>query len=437
MLGIVNIVGMSEQSIFILLLVIIALDFVFERTLQFLNSKSAKQEIPAELEGIYDEEKYAKSQAYHRTTTSFGNFTATISFILLFAAIYFGWFGMLDKWLRGLSPYDPVTSLLFFAVLFHISFIIEIPFSWYRTFVIEEKFGFNKMSQKTFWLDKIKGYILTAILGGGLLVALVWLIVNIGNDFWIYFWGIITAFILFLNVFYTSLLLPLFNKLKPMGEGELKSSIQGYSEKVNFPLKNIFVMDGSKRSSKGNAFFSGLGRKKKVVLFDTLIEKQSVEELTAVFAHEVGHYKKKHIILGTVISILTTGLMLFLLSRMIFHSEVAWAMGGQITSIHLNLLAFGILYTPVSRLLGLLGNALSRKNEYEADEYAVKTYNGEALISGLKKLSSDHLSNLTPHPAYVFVHYSHPPLLQRVRAMQRITDTRGSRSTLKKGEVEA
>lgn len=410
---------MSEQVIFILLLAIITFDFALEQILQYLNTKSARKPIPEELKGIYDEEKYAKSQAYHRATARFGTISATFSFVLLFLAIAFGWFGMLDKWLRGYSPYEPVTSLMFFGVLFHLSFLIGIPFSWYRTFVIEEKFGFNKMSQKTFWLDKIKGYVLTLIIGGGLLVALVWLIVNVGNDFWLYFWGIVTVFILFLNMFYTSLLLPLFNKLKPIESGELKESIEQYSADVRFPLKNIFIMDGSKRSSKGNAFFSGLGKRKKVVLFDTLIEKHTTEELTAVFAHEVGHYKKKHIILGTVISILTTGFMLFLFSRMIYHSEVSWAMGGQISAIHLNLLAFGILYTPISSILGLFGNALSRKNEYEADEYAVKTYNGEALISGLKKLSSDHLSNLTPHPAYVFVHYSHPPLLQRVRAMQQ------------------
>lgn len=409
---------MSEQQIYILLLIIITADFILERVLQYLNTESAKKAIPNELQGIYDEEKYAKSQAYLRTTSRFGSFTATLSFVLLLGAIYFGWFGLLDKWLRGFSPYAPVTSLLFFAVLFHLSYFMGIPFSWYRAFVIEERFGFNKMSQKTFWLDKVKEYFLSAIIGGVLLVALVWLIVNIGTDFWLYFWGIVTAFILFVNVFYTSLLLPLFNKLKPLEDGELKSSIRAYSTKVGFPLKNIFVIDGSKRSSKGNAFFSGLGKKKKVVLYDTLIEKHTVDELTAVFAHEVGHYKKKHILLATVISIATTGLMLYLLSLMIFESEVAWAMGGQITSIHLNLLAFGILYTPVSRLLGLLGNALSRKNEFEADGYAVDTYKGEALINALKKLSSDHLSNLTPHPAYVFVHYSHPPLLQRVQAMK-------------------
>lgn len=410
---------MVEHSIFILLLVIISADFLLERVLQYLNSKNAKKGIPKELEGIYDEEKYAKSQEYHKVTSRFGNFAAIFSFVLTFAAIYFGWFGWLDKWLRSFSSFAPATTLLFFALIFLTSDVIGTPFSWYQTFVIEEKFGFNKMTKKTFWLDKMKSYLLSIIIGGILLSIFIYFIIRMGSDFWVYFWIVVTIFILFLNVFYTSILLPLFNKLTPLEDGDLKASIQVYSEEVNFPLKNIFVIDGSKRSSKGNAFFSGLGKRKKVVLFDTLIEKYTVEEITAVFAHEVGHYKKRHIIMGTVISIATTGLMLYLLSLMIYNNEVSRAMGGEFTAMHLNMLAFGILYTPISRILGLAGNAISRKNEYEADEYAVKTYDGKPLLEGLKKLSSDHLSNLTPHPAYVFVHYSHPPLLQRVRAMQR------------------
>ncbi|MAE86640.1 MAG: peptidase M48 [Flammeovirgaceae bacterium] len=409
---------MSEHSIFLVLIAIIVTDFSLERVLSFLNGKSAKKDIPQELNGIYDEEKYAKSQEYNQVNSRFGMLTASFSFLLLICALYFGWFGVLDKWLRGFSPLEPVTTLLFFGALFVISDVVGLPFSWYQTFVIEERFGFNKMTPKTFWLDKLKGYVLTLLIGGILLGALIYLVMFMGSDFWIYFWAIITVFILFINVFYTSLFLPLFNKLTPMEDGELKQSIEAYSEKVKFPLKNIFVMDGSKRSSKGNAFFSGLGRNKKVVLFDTLIDNHTTEELTAVFAHEVGHFKKKHIIYGTIISILSVGVMLYLLSLMIYNSEVSWAMGGDITAIHLNILAFGILYSPISRVLGIFGNIFSRKNEYEADEYAVKTFGGTPLIEGLKKMSSDHLSNLTPHPAYVFVNYSHPPLLQRVQAMQ-------------------
>ena len=408
---------MTEQTIFFLLIGIITFDFALERTLSYLNNKSAKKTIPRELEGIYDAEKYAKSQAYQADVSRFGSFTATLSFVLLFLTIYYGWFGVLDQWIRTFSPNSLVSPLIFFGVLFVISDLFGTPFAIYRTFVIEEKYGFNKMTVKTYVLDKIKSYVLTVIFGGILLAVLVYLVNAIGSGFWLYFWAVMTGFVLFANLFYTSLILPLFNKLSPIEDGELKASITEYSSKVKFPLTNIFVMDGSKRSSKGNAFFSGLGRKKKVVLFDTLIEKHTVDELTAVFAHEVGHYKKKHIILSTVFSIALMGFMLFLFSRMAYNAEVSWALGGQTSALHLNLLAFGILYSPISTLLGILGNIMSRKNEYQADAYAKETYAAEPLISGLKKMSSDHLSNLTPHPAFVFVHYSHPPLRERVRAL--------------------
>ncbi|SNT35727.1 STE24 endopeptidase [Ekhidna lutea] len=410
---------MTEQTIFTILLAIITFDFALERVLNFLNRKSAKKPIPKELEGIYDKEKYAKSQAYQAEVSQFSMFSATFSFVLLVLAIYNGWFGMLDQWIRTFSPYNLTSPLFFFGILFIVSDVINTPFSIYRNFVIEAKYGFNKMTVKTFILDKIKGYILTIIIGGLLLGVLIYLVNAIGSDFWYYFWAIMAAFVLFANLFYTSLILPLFNKLTPMDEGELKSSIQSYCDKVNFPLKNIFIMDGSKRSSKGNAFFSGLGKKKKVVLFDTLVEKHSVQELTAVFAHEVGHYKKKHILFTTIFSIGMMGFMLFLFSRMAYSAEVSWAMGGQTSALHLNLLAFGILYSPISTLLGIIGNVISRKNEYEADAYAKETYDGTPLITGLKRMSADHLSNLTPHPAFVFVHYSHPPLKERVKALER------------------
>lgn len=410
---------MSETTIFYILLGIISFDFVLERILSFLNRRSSKKSIPDELSGIYNEDKYATSQAYQSEISKFGTFSATLSFCLLFLAIYLGWFGWLDQWVRSFSPLSFVTPLIFFGILFVISDVVGIPFSLYRNFVIEAKFGFNRMKVKTYVFDKFKGYLLTIIIGGILLSVLIIFVNAVGKDFWLYFWAVMAGFTLFANLFYTSLILPLFNKLKPLEEGELKASITEYSQKVKFPLTNIFVMDGSKRSSKGNAFFSGLGKKKKVVLFDTLIEKHSKEELTAVFAHEVGHYKKKHIVFSTIFSIGLMGIMLFLFSRMTFNSEVSWAMGGQVSALHLNLLAFGILYSPISTILGIIGNVISRKNEYEADAYAKETYRASPLVTGLKKMSADHLSNLTPHPAYVFVHYSHPPLKERISALQK------------------
>ncbi len=411
---------MSGKVIVILVVGILIFDFLLDLLLSFLNEKSSKNPIPNELKGIYDDDKYQKSQDYQNTTGRFAKISSTLSLIVMVVSIWFGWFGFLDDWVRNLSPITPVTPLIFFAILFLISDLISTPFSLYQNFVIEDRFGFNKMTLKTYFADKLKGYVLTAFLGGGLLLIFVWMIEVTGAEFWWYFWIVITVFLLALNMLYTSLLLPLFNKLVPLEDGKLKTSIADFAEKVSFPLTQVFVIDGSKRSSKGNAFFSGLGKKKKVVLYDTLIAKHNVDELTAVFAHEVGHYKKNHIYIGTFMSIVQIGLMLFLLSKMILNSQVSFAMGGEVTAIHLNMLAFGILYSPVSRILGVIMNMISRKHEYEADAYAAKYFSAYPLIEALKKMSGDHLSNLTPHPANVFINYSHPTVLQRIRAMNSL-----------------
>ena len=408
---------MSGKVIVILVLGILIFDFLLDLLLSFLNEKSSKNPIPNELKGIYDDEKYQKSQDYQNATGRFAKISSTLSLIVMVVAIWFGWFGFLDDWVRNLGPRATLTPLIFFAILFLISDLMSTPFSLYQNFVIEARFGFNKMTLKTYFSDKLKGYFLTAFLGGGLLLVFVWMIEVTGADFWWYFWIVITVFLLALNMLYTSLLLPLFNKLVPLEDGKLKKSIADFAEKVSFPLTQVFVIDGSKRSSKGNAFFSGLGKKKKVVLYDTLIAKHNVDELTAVFAHEVGHYKKNHIYIGTFMSIVQTGLMLFLLSKMILNIQVSFAMGGEITAIHLNMLAFGILYSPISRILGVIMNMISRKHEYEADAYAARYFSAQPLIEALKKMSGDHLSNLTPHPANVFINYSHPTVLQRIRAM--------------------
>jgi STE24 endopeptidase len=295
--------------------------------------------------------------------------------------------------------------------------LLSIPFELYSTFVIEEKYGFNKTTVKTFIADKLKGYLLGVVIGAPLIALLIYLIQTIGPGFWIWFSLIASAFIFFMNMFYTSLILPLFNKLTPLQEGELKSAIEEFARKVNFPLDNIFVIDGSKRSSKANAFFSGIGRKKKIVLYDTLIQKHSTEELVAVLAHEVGHFKKKHIVWGFALSMVQVVFTLFILSLMVYNENLSIALGGTALSIHLNLIAFTILFSPISGVTGLLMSMYSRKNEFEADAYARETYSGSALANALKTLSVDSLSNLYPHPLYVFFHYSHPPLLKRLEAI--------------------
>lgn len=409
---------MEASTILILLLAILSFDFAFSKVLEYLNIKSMKEELPEEVKDIYDAEKYSKSIAYAKANNKFGLLTSSFSFVLSFVLLATGFFGWLDGLVNQYVANAELVSLAFFGVLFLASDIINIPFQLYDTFVIEEKFGFNKTTPKTYIFDKLKGYLLAAVIGGVILYVLLKLMAAFGPNFWIYFWIVISAFMLFMNMFYTSLILPLFNKLTPLDEGELKSAIEDYSRKVKFPLDNIFVIDGSKRSAKSNAFFSGIGKKKKIVLYDTLIENHSKEELVAVLAHEVGHFKKKHVITGYLLSILQTGFTLFIMSLIIFSPAMSEAMGGSQMAIHLNLLAFGILYSPISHFVGVFMNILSRKNEYEADAYAGSTYNSTYLQQALKKLSVDNLSNLFPHPAYVFINYSHPPLLQRLAAMQ-------------------
>jgi STE24 endopeptidase len=408
---------MQANIILFIITAILIADFMLERVLTYLNAKHQQKNLPPELAGIYDQEKYNKSLRYFHVNYRFGNVSASFSFLLMLGVILSGAFGKLDEILRTQVQNRIVLSLCFFGVVFIVSDLINLPFSIYKTFVIEEKFGFNKMTVKIFILDKIKGYILTTIIGGIILYILLFLIINIGENFWWWFWLVISVFLLLINMFYTSLIVPIFNKLNPLPGGELRNRIEEYSKKISFPLDNIFVIYGSKRSSKANAYFSGIGGKKKIVLFDTLISNHTHEELLAVLAHEVGHFKKKHIQTGFILSVLQIGLMLFLLSLFVYNPFLSNALGAEENSIHINLIAFGIMYTPISHLTGILMNIISRKNEYEADLYAATTFNGMALQEALKKLSVDNLSNLTPHPAYVFVHYSHPPLLQRLRAL--------------------
>ncbi|MBR9998445.1 MAG: M48 family metallopeptidase [Cyclobacteriaceae bacterium] len=408
---------MKPEFLLVLYIIIISAEFLFEKILGILNYRNLENVVPERMKGIYDPEKYKKSIAYNKENARFGFLTSTISFIVVVILIATGFFGMLDGWVRGFTGNPILVSLLFFGILYVAADILSTPFAVYDTFVIEEKYGFNKTTPRTFIIDKLKGYLLSIILGGGILFVLLILINRMGEDFWIYFWIVISGFTLFMNVFYTDLIVPLFNKLIPLEENELKKAIFGYSRKVNFPLDNIFVIDGSRRSTKANAYFSGLGKKKKIVLFDTLINNHSIEELVAVLAHEVGHYKKKHIIQTYFASILQTGIILFIMSLMIFNPDLSMAFGGEQLAIHLNLIAFFILFSPISTLTGILMNMISRKNEYQADAYAAETYQAGPLQEALKKLSTHNLGNLTPHPWYVFVNYSHPPLLSRLKAL--------------------
>lgn len=408
---------MTPQIILYIIIGITVASYVFSEALDFLNFKAFRKDIPEEVAAFYDREKYQRSIEYHHTQSRFSFLTGAISFVASILMLSLGGFGWIDQLLRPMVSNPILLALTFFGVTMLASDILTLPFQWYSVFVIEERFGFNKTTVKTFFTDKIKGYILGGLIGGGLLALLIYLVNQIGPNFWIWFGFIASAFVLFMNMFYTSLILPLFNKLSPLPDGELKTAIEQFAQKVNFPLDNIFVMDGSKRSKKANAFFSGIGTKKKIVLYDTLIENHTTDELVAVLAHEVGHFKKKHIVWSYVISVAQIFFMLFVLSLMIYNANLSIALGGKEQAIHLNLLAFGILFSPISGVTGLFMSLLSRKNEFEADAYAKKNFSGPALATALKKLSVDTLSNLFPHPVYVFFHYSHPPLLERLKAL--------------------
>ena len=412
---------MTPDLIFNLIVAFVLFGFVLDRVLSYLNTRNWSDEIPDQMKGVYDEEKYVKAGKYERVRSKFGLVSSLYSVILILLMLFLNGFAYLDGIVRGWTENPYWMPMIYFGILLIASDILSMPFSIYSTFVIEERFGFNKMTPKIFVLDKIKSYIIGAVLGGGILAAFIWFYESLGNSFWIAAWIFISVFSIFMVMFYTSLIVPLFNKLKPLEQGDLRSGIEDYCQTVGFKLNNLFVIDGSKRSSKSNAYFSGLGPRKKIVLFDTLIEKQNNEEIIAVLAHEIGHYKLKHTLLGVFLSIFQTGIMLYLLGLVIGNPMLGEAMGVNIMSLHIGLIAFSLLYSPISTITGIFMNIVSRKNEFQADAYGARTYKGEHLISALKKLSVDNLSNLYPHPAYVFVHHSHPPVLKRIEAIKNVS----------------
>ena len=409
---------MLSSTLFYVFIGILTLSFLVNKMIDFLNAKRFDDEIPKELKDVYQEEDYKKSQDYKKTNYRFGNISSLVSFSGTLAFFFLDGFEFVDNFARSLSNNTIVVALIFFGIILIVSTILTLPFSYYNRFVIEERFGFNKATKKLFLLDKIKGFFITAVLGGGILSLIIWFYQLTGKNFWLYAWGLVTLFSIFMNMFYSKLIVPLFNKQTPLEDGELKQSITQYANNVGFKIDNIFVIDGSRRSTKANAYFSGFGAQKRVTLYDTLIHDLDEEEIVAVLAHEVGHYKRKHIIFNLISSILMTGLTFFLLSLFINYPILSGALGVNIHSFHVGFIAFGILYSPISEFLGLMMNSISRAFEYQADNYAKETFRAAPLISSLKKLSKHSLSNLTPHPIYVFVHYSHPTLLQRVQNLR-------------------
>jgi STE24 endopeptidase len=406
------------NTIFFIIIIIPVTGFIIERYLDHLNSTMWSDTLPEKLKGICDKEEYKKTQRYQKDNNRLSFWTSLFNLAVILIMIISGGFALIDNFARGLSINLVLISLIFFGMIGFGSDLINIPFSLYDTFVIEKKYGFNTMSIRTFITDHIKSWFIALLVGIPVLGLITWFYYKTGKNFWLYAWGLITLFSVFINFFYSELIVPLFNKQTPLPEGSLRTQIETFAEKTGFKLKNIYIIDGSKRSTKANAYFSGFGPKKRIVLYDTLQKELTEEEIVAVLAHEIGHYKKKHVLVTLILSVLLTGFMLFLFSRVVNSPMLSEAMGSEKTSFQLGLVAFGILYSPLSLIIGMLSNYISRRNEFEADHFVRDNFRPEALAEGLKKLSVRNLSNMMPHPAYVFFHYSHPPLLQRLEKLE-------------------
>lgn len=406
-------------TLFWIIIAILAADFILELVLDNLNERNVKTELPTEMQGIYDAEKYKKQQEYFKTNQKFNKVKEIFSFVVIMLMFFLFGFEFIDSIARGISSNPIVISLLFFGILFFANELISLPFGIYQTFTIEEKFGFNKMTPSIFATDLLKEWIMTILLGGVLISLLILFYQHTGKYFWIIAWGVMAAINIFMMMFYSNLIVPMFNKQTPLEEGELRTEIEQFCQTVGYQLDNLYVIDGSKRTTKANAYFSGLGAKKRIVLYDTLINMMTPKEIVAVLAHEIGHYKHKHTRIMLTISLLNIAILFFLLSVALGDPQsgnihIAEALGSQHPSFHFGIIVFGILYTPISVLLNIGLNMISRRNEYQADTFAKTHGLGEELCSALKKLSVSNLSNLNPHPAYVFFHYSHPTLLQRL-----------------------
>ena len=402
-----------------IILAALLFDSILNLTADVLNLKHLRNEVPPAFKGWYDADSYLKSQQYLRTSTHFGWITAGFDLLVLLAFWFSGGFAWLDLWVRGVQVPQLVHGLIYIGILVFAKWILSVPFDLYATFIIEERFGFNKTTPLTYILDQFKGIGLAVVLGGGLLAAVQAFFQYVGPNAWLFCWGVAVVFILIVQYIAPTWLMPLFNKFTPLPEGELRDAINEYAQRIGFKLENLYVMDGSKRSTRSNAFFTGFGRHRRIVLFDTLIEKHTTDELVAVLGHEMGHYKLKHILKMMAVGFLQTGLMFFILSLFISYPGLFQAFYVQEPSVYAGLIFFGMLFSPLGNFIGLIIQYVSRTHEYAADKFAsATTGNGEAMIGALKRLSVDNLSNLEPHPFYVFLNYSHPPVLQRIAAIE-------------------
>lgn len=403
----------------IIVLTTLLVEYVLHILADALNIKSLRPDVPEEFQGVFDPDVYRKSQDYTKTVTTFSNITSTFNLILILSFWFASGFNLLDVSIQSLNLGFLLSGLIYIGSLVLLQALVSLPFRIYSTFIIEEQFGFNKTTTKIFVLDLIKETLLTILLGGPMIAGLLLIFYHVGSSGWLLCWLLSIVFILFIQYIAPTWIMPLFNKFTPLEEGELKQAILSYADSVRFPLMGVFSMDGSKRSTKTNAFFTGFGKQKRIALFDTLINKHTMDELVAILAHEIGHYKKHHIIKGMIFTILHTGIIFFLMSLFIGNQGLFDSFYMENVSVYVSLVLFMLLYSPVELIVGIFSQLISRKHEYEADHFAAETTaHPESMIAALKKLSVDNLSNLTPHPFYVFLNYSHPPVLERIKAMK-------------------
>ena len=384
-----------------------------------LNLTSLSPVLPKAFDGWYEPSEYARSQSYLRVNTRFGWVASLFDLSVLLIFWFGGGFAWLDVWVRGFGYATLPSGLFYIGVLIALKTVLDLPFGLFATFVIEARFGFNKTTWQTWLLDKLKALLLGLLIGVPLLTVVLLFFIHAGGNAWWYCWLVTVGVMLLMHYVAPTWIMPLFNRFNPLPEGELRTAITTYAESIGFRLDNIFVMDGSKRSSKANAFFTGFGKYRRIVLYDTLIEKHSVEELVAVLAHEMGHFKQRHILKMMLIGIAQAGVMFYVLSLFISYPGLFHAFYVQDVSVYVGLVLFGLLYAPLDMAMGIIVQQLSRRHEYEADRFAVDTgpNRGRALATALKRLSVDSLANLQPHPFFVFLNYSHPPVLERIRAI--------------------
>lgn len=407
------------NTIALIILLAIIFDFILNAIADYLNLKMLRNDLPQPFQGVYEPDRYRRSQQYLKVNTRFGWISGTFNVSLMLVFWFGNGFPLLDEWVRSFNYGPVITGLSYMGILILVKSLLSLPFSIYSTFVIEERFGFNQTTWSTFVLDLAKGVLLAVLIGTPLLAGILLFFEYAGANAWWYCWIAVTLYMLGVQFIAPTWIMPLFNKFSALEEGELKSSILSYAGSINFPIENVYVMDGSRRSSKSNAFFTGFGKHRRIVLFDTLIKQHTPGELLAVLAHEMGHYKKKHILQSMILGIVQMGIMLYLLSLFISYQGLFDAFYMPQKSVYAGLIFFGMLYSPLGFFIDIFMQMLSRKNETAADRFSVETtQDPHSMAEALKKLSINNLSNLLPHPLYVFLNYSHPPVLQRIQSIQ-------------------